>query len=129
MTVHFIGAGPGAADLLTLRAVNLLERSSVCLFAGTYLDAAVLEHCPPGARLVDTQHHRRAFARADDALRLVAVQHGHLVAERECLAAVVGDVDHREAVFGGEPAQAWQRVVEAARRAGRTPAPDRWRPS
>ncbi len=55
MTVHFIGAGPGAADLLTLRATRLLASSEVCLYAGTYLDAAVLEHCPPGARLVDTQ--------------------------------------------------------------------------
>lgn len=56
MTVHFIGAGPGAADLLTLRAVRLLSTSPVCLYAGTYLDAAVLAHCPPGADLVDTQH-------------------------------------------------------------------------
>lgn len=56
MTVHFIGAGPGAADLLTVRAVRLLESSPVCLFAGTYLDQAVLAHCPDGARLIDTQH-------------------------------------------------------------------------
>ncbi|NHA67301.1 cobalt-precorrin-4/precorrin-4 C(11)-methyltransferase [Phycicoccus flavus] len=56
MTVHFVGAGPGAADLLTVRAVRLLERAQVCLYAGTYLDAAVLEHCPEGAELVDTQH-------------------------------------------------------------------------
>ena len=56
MTVHFIGAGPGAADLLTLRAVHLLEQSPVCLYAGTYLDAEVLSHCPPGVELVDTQH-------------------------------------------------------------------------
>ena len=55
MTVHFIGAGPGAADLLTIRATRLLAASPVCLYAGTYLDAAVLEHCPDGARLVDTQ--------------------------------------------------------------------------
>ena len=55
MTVHFIGAGPGAADLLTLRAVAMLQRSPVCLYAGTYLDAEVLGHCPPGAQLVDTQ--------------------------------------------------------------------------
>ena len=46
MTVHFIGAGPGAYDLLTLRAVRLLESSPVCLYAGTYLDAQVLAHCP-----------------------------------------------------------------------------------
>ncbi|WP_277455052.1 precorrin-4 C(11)-methyltransferase [Janibacter sp. DB-40] len=56
MTVHFIGAGPGAADLLTVRATRLLAESPVCLYAGTYLDAAVLAHCPDGARLVDTQH-------------------------------------------------------------------------
>lgn len=56
MTVHFIGAGPGAADLLTLRAVRLLGESLVCLYAGTYLDTAVLAHCPDGAELVDTQH-------------------------------------------------------------------------
>lgn len=55
MTVHFIGAGPGAADLLTLRAVSLLAGSPVCLYAGTYLDEAVLSHCPADARLVDTQ--------------------------------------------------------------------------
>ena len=55
MTVHFIGAGPGAYDLLTLRAVRLLASSPVCLYAGTYLDEAVLTHCPAGAELVDTQ--------------------------------------------------------------------------
>jgi precorrin-4/cobalt-precorrin-4 C11-methyltransferase len=55
MTVHFIGAGPGAADLLTVRAVALLHASPVCLYAGTYLDQAILQHCPPGAELVDTQ--------------------------------------------------------------------------
>ncbi|MBC7632658.1 precorrin-4 C(11)-methyltransferase [Aeromicrobium sp.] len=56
MTVHFVGAGPGAADLLTLRAVALLNRADVCVYAGTYINDAVLAHCPEGARLVDTQH-------------------------------------------------------------------------
>ncbi|MFD4439204.1 precorrin-4 C(11)-methyltransferase [Nocardia sp. NPDC058519] len=56
MTVHFIGAGPGAADLLTVRAVNLLRDSPVCLYAGTYLDPEVLAHCAPGTELIDTQH-------------------------------------------------------------------------
>ena len=56
MTVHFIGAGPGAADLLTLRAVRLLNSSPVCLFAGTYIGAEVLGHCPPDATLIDSQH-------------------------------------------------------------------------
>ncbi|MFY2786639.1 precorrin-4 C(11)-methyltransferase [Rhodococcus sp. MALMAid1271] len=54
MTVHFIGAGPGAADLLTLRAVELLRSSPVCVYAGTYIDDAILDHCPAGTRLVDT---------------------------------------------------------------------------
>lgn len=54
--VHFIGAGPGAADLLTLRAVRLLGAADVCLYPGTYLDAEVLGHCRPDAELVDTEH-------------------------------------------------------------------------
>jgi precorrin-4/cobalt-precorrin-4 C11-methyltransferase len=52
--VHFIGAGPGAADLLTVRAVRLIATSPVCVYAGTYLEAEVLSHCPPGATLVDS---------------------------------------------------------------------------
>lgn len=56
MTVHFIGAGPGAADLLTLRAVRLIGESPVCLYAGTYIGEEVLAHCPEGATLVDTAH-------------------------------------------------------------------------
>jgi precorrin-4/cobalt-precorrin-4 C11-methyltransferase len=54
MTVHFIGAGPGAADLLTVRATRLLATSPVCLYAGTYVTADVLAYCPAGAELVDT---------------------------------------------------------------------------
>ncbi|MEU1984154.1 precorrin-4 C(11)-methyltransferase [Nocardia sp. NPDC019395] len=55
MTVHFIGAGPGAADLLTVRAVDLLRRCPVCLYPGTYLDPEVIAHCAPGTELIDTQ--------------------------------------------------------------------------
>ncbi len=54
MTVHFIGAGPGAADLITLRGRDLLARCPVCLHAGSIVPRALLDHCPPGARLVDT---------------------------------------------------------------------------
>ena len=54
MTVHFIGAGPGAADLITLRGRDLLARCPVCLFAGSIVPREMLAHCPPGARLVDT---------------------------------------------------------------------------
>jgi len=56
MTVHFVGSGPGAADLLTLRAVNLLREVPVVLYAGTYLDAETLSHCRDDAELIDTQH-------------------------------------------------------------------------
>jgi precorrin-4/cobalt-precorrin-4 C11-methyltransferase len=56
MTVHFIGAGPGAADLLTLRAASLIGASPVCVYAGALVPPEVLGHAPEGARLVDTQH-------------------------------------------------------------------------
>jgi precorrin-4/cobalt-precorrin-4 C11-methyltransferase len=54
MTVHFIGAGPGAADLITLRGRDLMARCPVCLYAGSTVAPEILAHCPPGARLVDT---------------------------------------------------------------------------
>ena len=54
MTVHFIGAGPGAPDLLTLRGRDLIAASPVCLYAGSLVPAAVLDHCPPGARIVNS---------------------------------------------------------------------------
>ncbi len=54
MTVHFIGAGPGAADLLTLRGRDILSRCPVCLYAGSLVPPEMLAHCPHGARLVDT---------------------------------------------------------------------------
>src|SRR4029078_12463349 len=54
MTVHFIGAGPGAADLITVRGRDLLARCLVCLYAGSIIPHAVLAHCPSGARIVDT---------------------------------------------------------------------------
>jgi len=54
MTVHFIGAGPGAADLITVRGRDLLARCLVCLYAGSIIPHALLAHCPSGARIVDT---------------------------------------------------------------------------
>ena len=54
MTVHFIGAGPGAADLITLRGRDLIARCPVCLYAGSIVPIEMLGWCPPGARLVDT---------------------------------------------------------------------------
>ncbi|KXK60003.1 precorrin-4 C(11)-methyltransferase [Micromonospora rosaria] len=54
MTVYFIGAGPGAADLITVRGQRILARARVCLYAGSLVPADLLATCPPGTRLVDT---------------------------------------------------------------------------
>lgn len=54
MTVHFIGAGPGAADLITVRGRDILARSPVCLYAGSIVPKELLDYCPADARLVDT---------------------------------------------------------------------------
>ncbi|GLK62777.1 MULTISPECIES: precorrin-4 C(11)-methyltransferase [Paracoccus] len=54
MTVHFIGAGPGAADLITLRGRDLIASCPVCLYAGSLVPQELLSHCPPGARIVNT---------------------------------------------------------------------------
>ncbi|WP_033345715.1 precorrin-4 C(11)-methyltransferase [Catenuloplanes japonicus] len=54
MTVHFIGAGPGAADLITVRGRDLIAASPVCLYAGSLVPPEMLSWCPAGARLVDT---------------------------------------------------------------------------
>lgn len=54
-TVHFIGAGPGAADLLTVRAAALIARCPVCVYAGALVPEAVVDQGPPWARIVDTR--------------------------------------------------------------------------
>jgi precorrin-4/cobalt-precorrin-4 C11-methyltransferase len=54
MTVHFIGAGPGAADLITVRGRDLLAHCPVCLYAGSIVPREMLDWCPKDARLVDT---------------------------------------------------------------------------
>jgi len=54
MTVHFIGAGPGAADLITVRGRNLIAACPVCLYAGSLVPETLLEYCPQNARIVNT---------------------------------------------------------------------------
>jgi precorrin-4/cobalt-precorrin-4 C11-methyltransferase len=54
MTVHFIGAGPGAPDLITVRGLRLIERCRVCLYAGSLVPKAIVAAAPAGARVVDT---------------------------------------------------------------------------
>ncbi len=54
MTIHFIGAGPGAADLITVRGLNIIRRCPVVLYAGSLVPAEVVAEAPAGARVVDT---------------------------------------------------------------------------
>ena len=54
MTIHFIGAGPGAPDLITLRGRDLIAACPVCLYAGSLVPPALLDHCPAGARIINT---------------------------------------------------------------------------
>ena len=54
MTVHFIGAGPGAPDLITVRGLRLIERCPVCLYAGSLVPRDIVAAAPPGARIIDT---------------------------------------------------------------------------
>ncbi|MEG3080417.1 precorrin-4 C(11)-methyltransferase [Halomonas sp. 5021] len=79
MTVHFIGAGPGAPDLITLRGRDLIAASPVCLYAGSLVPQELLEHCPSGARIVNTaplslneiiQEIQAAHAAEQDVVRL-----------------------------------------------------------
>lgn len=54
MTVHFIGAGPGDPDLITVRGRELVSKCPVCLYAGSIVPPALIRACPEGARVVDT---------------------------------------------------------------------------
>src|SRR5262249_55577581 len=54
MTVHFIGAGPGAADLITVRGLRLVQSCPVCLYAGSLVPEEIVKAAPPGARVIDT---------------------------------------------------------------------------
>ena len=77
--IHFIGAGPGAADLITLRGRDLIASCPVCLYAGSLVPTALLAHCPPGAKIVNTApmsleaivaEMAEAHARGEDVARL-----------------------------------------------------------
>ncbi|HEY4356631.1 MAG TPA: precorrin-4 C(11)-methyltransferase [Acidobacteriaceae bacterium] len=70
MTVHFIGAGPGAADLLTLRGRDLIARSPICLYAGSLVPKEVLGHAPADARIIDS-----AEMALDDIIAVLAEAH------------------------------------------------------
>lgn len=77
MTVHYIGAGPGAADLITLRGRDLIAACPVCLYAGSLVPEALLQHCPDGAKIINT-----ATLSLDDIINEIQTAHtaGHNVA-------------------------------------------------
>ncbi len=54
MTIHFIGAGPGDPELITLKAHKIISKSPICLYAGSLIPNKILEYCPPNVKLVDT---------------------------------------------------------------------------
>jgi precorrin-4/cobalt-precorrin-4 C11-methyltransferase len=54
MIVHFIGAGPGAADLITVRGLKLIQNCPVCLYAGSLVPQEIVQAAPSGARVIDT---------------------------------------------------------------------------
>src|SRR6202049_4073479 len=54
MTIHFIGAGPGAPDLITVRGRDLIANCPVCLYAGSLVPKTLLGYCPLGASIIDT---------------------------------------------------------------------------
>ncbi|WP_142849204.1 precorrin-4 C(11)-methyltransferase [Telmatospirillum sp. J64-1] len=79
MTVHFIGAGPGAPDLITLRGLNLIRSCPVCLYAGSLVPAEIVAAAPDGARVIDTaplnldeivEEIRQAHAKGQDVARV-----------------------------------------------------------
>ncbi|MCB1882727.1 MAG: precorrin-4 C(11)-methyltransferase [Geminicoccaceae bacterium] len=70
MTVHFIGAGPGAPDLITVRGLKLIQRCQLCLYAGSLVPEAVVAEAPEGARVVDT-----APLTLDEIMELIEAAH------------------------------------------------------
>ncbi len=100
MTVHFIGAGPGAADLITVRGRDLIARCPVCLYAGSLVPHALLDHCPPGARIIDTapmslDEIEAEFATAHAAGRDVARLHSGDLSIYSALAEQLRRLDRR----------------------------------
>jgi precorrin-4/cobalt-precorrin-4 C11-methyltransferase len=98
VTVHFIGAGPGAPDLITLRGRDLLARCPVCLFAGSLVPRELLAHCPPGARIVDTAPMTletivAEFARAEAAGEDVARLHSGDLSVWSAMGEQIRDLD------------------------------------
>ena len=72
MTVHFIGAGPGDHELLTLKAYKIISRCPICLYAGSLVSEKILDYCPENVRLVDTSKLDLAISDSFDLENLAA---------------------------------------------------------
>jgi precorrin-4/cobalt-precorrin-4 C11-methyltransferase len=104
MTVHFIGAGPGAADLITVRGRDLIARCPVCLYAGSIVPRELLGFCPKDARIVDTaplslDEIEAEFVRADDAGHDVARLHSGDLSIFSALAEQLRRLDRRKIAY------------------------------
>jgi precorrin-4/cobalt-precorrin-4 C11-methyltransferase len=100
MTVHFIGAGPGAADLITVRGRELIARCPICLYAGSIVPRELLDFCPKGARIVDTapltlDEIEAEFVAADNAGHDVARLHSGDLSIFSALAEQLRRLDRR----------------------------------
>ena len=91
MIVHFIGAGPGAADLITVRGRDLIAQCPVCLYAGSIVPKELLQYCPPGARIVDTAPMSLDEIDPELADRVAAYRAGYLAEERRDIERMLDD--------------------------------------
>jgi precorrin-4/cobalt-precorrin-4 C11-methyltransferase len=104
MTVHFIGAGPGAADLITVRGRELIARCPVCLYAGSIVPRELLSFCPKDARIVDTallslDEIEAEFVGANDAGHDVARLHSGDLSIFSALAEQLRRLDRRNIAY------------------------------
>ena len=108
MTVHFIGAGPGAPDLITVRGRDLIGRCPVCLYAGSLVPQALLAYCPPNARVIDTaplalEAIVAEFVRADADGADVARLHSGDLSVWSAMAEQIRELDRRGISFTVTP--------------------------
>jgi len=108
MTVHFIGAGPGAADLITVRGRELIARCPVCLYAGSIVPRGLLDFCPKNARIVDTapltlDQIEAEFVAADGAGHDVARLHSGDLSIFSALAEQLRRLDRRNIPYALTP--------------------------
>ena len=104
MTVHFIGAGPGAADLITVRGRELIARCPVCLYAGSIVPRELLNFCPKNARIIDTapltlDEIEAEFVAADGAGHDVARLHSGDLSIFSALAEQLRRLDRRNIAY------------------------------